>query len=99
MVHKERKGNKYCFQEDYVIGFTSNKNSKFYIDREDYEKVKQYTWSMDANGYIYTTINRKYTKLHRFLFDCNDLTIIDHINRKKVRQQKRKFEKSLKARK
>lgn len=79
----QRKGNKYCFQQDYVVGFTSNKGSIFYIDKEDYEAVRPYTWSEDVYGYIYTTIDSKYIKLHKFLLDKNNLFIVDHKNRKK----------------
>lgn len=38
------KGNKYEFYDEYYIGFTSNTNEPFYIDKEDYDKVKDYTW-------------------------------------------------------
>ena len=33
-----RKGNKYDFYKDFIIGYDSN-NNEFYIDKDDYEKV------------------------------------------------------------
>ena len=48
-VEKQRKrelahGNKYEFHENYAVGYTHNNNTPFYIDIEDYEKVKPFTW-------------------------------------------------------
>ena len=39
----------------YRIGFTSNTNKEFYIDVEDYDKVKDYCWRecVDQTGYHY----------------------------------------------
>ena len=37
-----RKGNKYDFYKDFVIGYDSNSN-EFYIDKDDYEKVSSHT--------------------------------------------------------
>lgn len=92
----ERKGNKYCFQQDYVIGFTNNKDSEFYIDKEDYDIVKLHTWSEDANGYIYTVINNKCIKLHKFLLNKDDIFIVDHRNRKKYDNRRSNLRKATK---
>lgn len=37
----------------YRVGFTSNTNKEFYVDEEDYEKVKDYCWCEHVlkNGY------------------------------------------------
>lgn len=47
-------GNKYEFHEDYVVGYTHNNNTPFYVDIEDYDKIKPYTW--------YDRITNKTTK-------------------------------------
>lgn len=55
-AEKQRKrelahGNKYEFHANYVIGYTHNNNTPFYIDVEDYEKVKPFTWyDRNTNG-------------------------------------------------
>lgn len=41
MSQLKYKRNKYETVDDYIIGYTSNKNSPFYIDVEDYDKVKR----------------------------------------------------------
>lgn len=40
-TYSEKKTDQYG---DYYIGYTSNTNKEFYIDAEDYDKVKQYCW-------------------------------------------------------
>lgn len=53
---KQRKremahGNRYKFFDTYVIGYTHNNNTPFYIDIEDYEKIKPFTWyDRNTNG-------------------------------------------------
>lgn len=55
-----------------------------HIDQEDYDKIKEYTWyaklyTNKATKYVHGTINKKDTRLSRFL--CPDeWKMIDHIN-------------------
>jgi hypothetical protein len=50
--NKSKKGqNKYIINDDYIIGITTNTNEEFYIDKDDLEKIKGYTW-IDHRGYI-----------------------------------------------
>jgi hypothetical protein len=68
--------NRYEFKNDYVIGYTK-KGNKFYIDLDDYEKIKHMSWTDDSNGYI---INRKNNiLLHRFIMKPSDDMEVDHI--------------------
>lgn len=39
----------------YGIGYCLGGKRKFYFDIEDYDKIKQYSWTVDKNGYVYTT--------------------------------------------
>lgn len=67
---------------EYVIGFT-NKGVSFYIDVEDYEKVKNYVWYENSEGYI--TTNKKENKtisMQRFLMNPSENLQVDHIDRK-----------------
>lgn len=77
----KRKGNRYIKHESYYEGFDCNGNV-FLIDDTDYEKVSQYTWCINDNGYFSTTINEQKVYLHRFVLDCsyNDGIIVDHID-------------------
>ena len=60
-MRKQRKVNKYVSKNEYVIGYTSNTNKKFYIDKEEFDNIKKYCWREDAYGYAVTTRNRKST--------------------------------------
>ena len=72
------KGNKYSFCPDCVIGYTS-KGEEFYIDFEDYDLVKKYTWFKDED-YISGTVDGVKTKMHRFLTECPNELDVDHRN-------------------
>ena len=58
--HKRKKYNTYDLSGDYGIGYTSNLNlngnNEFYFDLEDYDKIKNYCWCFDDDGYLRTTI-------------------------------------------
>ena len=68
----KRKTNKYIFydNDNYVVGYTSNTNKEFYIDLEDYNKIKDYCW-LEHDGYIHTRARfnnkNKDIRLHRFI--------------------------------
>lgn len=69
-----------------VIGYTT-KMEKFYFDREDLEKVKQYCWSINNNnGYLQgrNTNTGKMIRLHRLIINCPKDKVIDHANRNKL---------------
>ena len=57
-MHKEsvinalKKYNKYDLSGEYGIGWTTNTNHVFYFDLEDYEKIKDYCWIENDQGYI-----------------------------------------------
>ena len=62
--------NKYKLFNDYAIGYCKN-GIEFYIDIEDYEKVKPYNWRTHGNA-IETNINRKCVQLSRFILGVTD---------------------------
>lgn len=80
--------NDWIMKDDVVIGILKD-NQKFYIDKNDYDIVKDYTWRESDFGYIETSIKGKRYFLHRFLiFGFNrkvDMKngIVDHINMNK----------------
>lgn len=76
-----KKYNKFYFFENYCIGYTSNTNKAFIIDKENYEVIKKYCWHESSNGYIATRIpdKNKIITLHRFIMG-EGTNIVDHIN-------------------
>lgn len=80
---KERKSREtrvvYEFIDNYVIGHVDDK--EFYIDKNDYEKIKKFPISINNKGYVIISINKKTIQLHRYLLNVKKGEIIDHINR------------------
>lgn len=72
------KSNHYIFFQDYAIGYT-DKQEEYYIDLDDYEKIKNYYWRIDGQGYVVTnnSENRQISQ-HRFIMPNN--SFIDHID-------------------
>lgn len=77
--------------KEYGIGYTS-KGEPFYFDTEDYNKIKDFCWFIDSNGYVVARIRntQKYAKLHRVILDCKGNAQIDHIHGKNTRNDNRK---------
>ena len=54
---------------------------KTMVDTDDLEKVKQFKWYLTNHGYVMTTMRgHKNIFLHRFLMNCPDDKVVDHIN-------------------
>lgn len=80
LVHSRKKYNDYEVQEDYVIMYTY-KNEPFYVDVDDFAKIRMYSWYKDNHGYITTTIKSKNHLLHRFIMNVTNINYyVDHIN-------------------
>ena len=68
--------NKFDVENEYGIGYTVN-NMEFYFDIEDYEKIKQYTWCINSDGYVVAWDKniKKFIYMHRLvtglLFNSN----------------------------
>ncbi len=65
-----------------MYGITLN-GEKFVIDGEDFEKVKNYCWRKDRNGYIVANSRNgknKIVRLHRIIMNAKNEEIVDHIN-------------------
>ena len=82
---KSKKYNTYDLSNEYGIGYTSN-GEEFYFDLEDYNKIKDYCWATDKDGYIVAhTLDGTGRKIrfHRLVYLGADLIDhIDHINHK-----------------
>lgn len=79
---KFKKYNTYDLSGDYGIGYTL-KGEEFYFDLEDYEKIKDYCWRINSDGYVVTSINSTHStiKFHRLVMDVLNIPAIqvDHI--------------------
>lgn len=88
LVHK--KYNKYNLTGEYGIGWTSNTNLEFYFDLEDYDKIKDYCWMENDQGYIVTKTEECYSlRIHRLILGLQKGDVlIDHKNRRKYDNRK-----------
>lgn len=90
---KFKKYNRYEFVDDYVIGYTTNHNLPFYVDLDDYEKIKDICWIDFKRGNM-ITLQAAYIKtpegvkngvtMHRYLGYKN----YDHIDRNELNNRK-----------
>ena len=62
-------------------GFTDN-GDQFLFDVEDYDKIKDYCWSLTNDGYVraYDGNCGKMIWMHRLVMNCPEDKIVDHIN-------------------
>lgn len=81
MSKVKKKYNTYDLTGEYGIGYTS-KGDEFYFDLEDYDKIKNYCWMVDSDGYI---ISAKGVLLHNIIMGDK---FIDHKNHKKYDNRK-----------
>lgn len=83
----KRYGNDIKIYDDYaelIINSKKYNNIKVLISIDDVEKVKKYTWCLTrsprSNLYVMTKLNNVSIKLHRYLTNCPDNMVVDHIN-------------------
>lgn len=83
--HSNKKYNTYDLSGDYGIGYTPS-GEPFYFDIEDYDKIKQYCWSINEYGYVKTSVyidnnTSRTIRMHRLIMDVldNDDVVVDHI--------------------
>ncbi len=79
---KNRKPNRYELHDEYVVGYLSS-GVPFIFDREDYEKVSQYSWHVGTReGYLMAMIygTKKSILLHRLIMNEPDGMVVDHMN-------------------
>lgn len=75
--------------------YFDNKNSVVLFDKEDYENISRYCWRIDEHGYVvssaYNSKTGRYNKLlrlHRFIMECPEELVVDHINGDKLDNRK-----------
>jgi hypothetical protein len=78
-----KQRNRYDFYDDYVVGYTSS-GTPFFIDPDDFEKVKDHCWVQFGEGdrcYITARMeNGRNLFLHRLITGAKDDEVVDHLN-------------------
>ena len=89
-----KKYNTYNISGKYGIGYT-RKGKEFYFDLDDYDKIKDFCWTDDNNGYLMAYTLKRYKikmmRMHRLVMNCVASTngeMIDHINQAKEDNRK-----------
>lgn len=73
-----RKPNHYEFYGETGRCYFNNRDGYFLFDTEDYDKIKDYRWYKDQNGYCSNRHLGIYA--HRIIMDCPNGMVVDHIN-------------------
>jgi hypothetical protein len=61
------------------------KNTETYIDIEDIDKISLVIWHISDKGYVRNT---KLGRLHRYITNCPDDMVVDHINGNRLDNRK-----------
>lgn len=85
---RETRPNRYEDKGDYYVGYTFD-GREFYVDKEDFDKIKDYHWYIDGDGYVATHINKKSIRMHRLIIET-ECEHIDHIHGRDTRNDNRK---------
>lgn len=80
--------NEFAFESDYVICAMANTGNECMIDKDDYERIKDFYWYED-NGYARATVNGKKVKMHRFILNPSGGMFVDHINHNTLDNRKK----------
>lgn len=82
----------YIREDDIIILYWSQKENKIkeiIIDKEDYDRIKNYYWQLNHNGYPVSRSRNKKTYLYRLLLNFQEHNkIIDHIDRNPLNNKK-----------
>lgn len=78
--NKDGHKNTYDLAGEYGIGYTV-KGEPFWFDLEDYDKIKDYCWYYNKDGYVITNNPGAQTsiRLHRMVMNAPDNMDVDHI--------------------
>lgn len=93
----KKKTNQIILDEskNYSKIIPTNRSDEILIDTEDIEKIKNFTWRVDTNGYVICSLYNEKTKkydllgrIHRIIMNCPDGYVVDHINGNKLDNRK-----------
>lgn len=76
------------YAEMILYDKNNNEKARTLIDLDDIEKIKQYKWCITSKGYVIGNVQNDRILLHRFIMNCPNDMVIDHINRNKLDNRK-----------
>ena len=83
------KRNLYEERNKYIVGYTTNTNKEFYVDKEEFDKIKNISWHELSNGYVaHKDKGEKVVTLHRYIMNAPENLVVDHINHNKMDNRK-----------
>lgn len=82
------KENKYEYFDTYVVGYDSN-GKPYYVDLDDFNKIKDYTWYVNSDNYV-TCLNEN-IYMHNLILPCENGYMPDHKHGKASRNDNRKY--------
>jgi hypothetical protein len=87
-----KKYNTYNLSGEYGIGYTDESN-EFYFDLEDYELIKDYCWNFNNEGYVVTSKDNHFLRMHQLIMNTKDNEIVDHKKHKLYDNRKNELRK------
>lgn len=81
-------GNEYEIEENGTVHVTLRSGDEMLCDLEDWERLRQYTWTKDAWGYSVASVKRKRKKFHVMTLGKREGYVIDHIDQNKLNNKK-----------
>jgi len=75
----KKNTNSFREQDGYMIG-TTKSGIDYLFDKNDYDLISKYSWCISKTGYAVANINKKVTKLHRYILSAEPGAVVDHIN-------------------
>lgn len=90
MRENNKKYNRYEDKGNYVVMYTT-KDEPFFVDKEDFDKVKDICWSKNNGGYLTGNGgNRRTVMLHRYIMDAPDDMLVDHVHGSETKHDNRR---------
>ena len=63
-----------------TVDLNGIETGKVFTDVKYIDRIKEWKWCLASHGYAIGTRNGMRTKLHRFIMDCPEDMVVDHIN-------------------
>ena len=74
-----------------------NEISRAIIDKEDINKIKEYSWHLNDQGYVITWIGEEHIRIHRLLTEAKDNEVVDHKDHNTLNNRKYNLRKCTQA--
>ena len=81
-------GNEYTIDCNNVVHVILRTGDEMLCDLEDWEVLKQYTWTKDAYGYASASIERHRKKFHVIIMGNKNGYVVDHIDQNKLNNKR-----------